>query len=204
MSGFSTSVIGLQEARLVALQSYLQGKISDLNTTLQLSPLSLATGSATSSNVIIGDPYTLDDSLKFLICVCGGGGRSMTGMDLESQFKEIGLPNVSTIQYQVHSRILVYVHPDTFPVSTQTVSNVNTQVEKAHRMVCRICDWLRADCFAVVGGVDMTLTSQEYTNTGDNFTMQRITAINLGEFYKGFDGSVRCQGAEVLLTAIAQ
>ena len=206
MPGWQSTVIGLQEARLVAMQTYLQSKVADLNTVLQIAPLSMPSGQATSANIIIGDPYLLDDSLKFLICVCPGGGRSSQGLDLESQFKHIDGPSLNPSSYRkdLHSRILVYIHPDTFPVASQSVANVNAQAEYRTRLLCRICDWIRADCFETVAGVDMMLTSQEYSASGDNLTMQRIAAINMGEFYKGANDSVKVQGAEILLSAVAQ
>lgn len=202
--GYQTTAIGCDEARLVAFQSLLVGKIADLNTALQLAPISMPTGSATSGQILIGDTNVFPRAVgPFVVCILGGGRTD--GMDMESAFKEIGLGvTVSYMQNRLHTRMRVYIHPDAIPAASNTWANVNTQAENRERLLSRVCDWIRADCLQVRAGVDLTLTSSEYTETGDNLTETRIVAIRKGRYEKGFDSAQICIGAEIQIASQLQ
>jgi hypothetical protein len=205
MPGFSLTVIGLGEARLAAFQSLFQGKIADLNTTLQLAPLSMPAGSATAAQIVIGDPAAFDDSLPFFLCILGGGRNN--GVDMETSIKEVGIPNsVSAFKNTFHTRVMLYLNPNAFPVAAQTAASVLAQAEKRERFLQRICDWVRADCLQTVAGVSLTLASVEYSAapTYDDLCMSVIDSITLGVYEKGYAGQTQCPGAEIHITSIAQ
>ena len=200
---YRTDTIGIQEAILVATQSFLQSKLSDLNLVLQLAPLNYAANYATNQNIIIGDPARADFSTDFQICVLGAG--RVDGRQMASEFKEVGVPfSVSSIKYKWNTKIRVYLNPDTFPVAaSNTISVIETQAAKREYLISRLCDWIRGE-YGTVAGVDMTLASKEYQNTGDNLTMQKIDSVIMGVLSKGFADNLQCYGAQFDISAITQ
>jgi len=203
-AGFQTTVIGPDEARLVAVRGLMidSTKLSDLNATLALSPFS-SFPTVTSANFLIGDPDTFAESKPVIVCVYGGGKGA--GLDRESMFKEIGMPNVSTIKNTFHTNIRVYIHPNyAFPAADSTATSVEQQAEYRERLLSRVVEWICSDIFATVAGVDTTLTSQQMTQTGDNFTMTYVSQVQKGVFEKGIEGKFRCLGAQLTLTSTLQ
>lgn len=211
MSGFSTTLPGVGEARLTAIRDYLRTKVSDLNLTLQLTPLSLPTGSAASGNIIIGDPSRIDRTDRFKLCVLGGGRDQ--GLDLEVKLARMGVGfTTSSFENTLHSRLRLYLSPFEFPVSATSVAQEELQASNREIFLQRITDWLRADCFQVRAGVQLTLASKEYGNpvtvdnpTGGDFLQQNvIVATTVGRFTKGYGNAIECHGADIQIMSTCQ
>lgn len=198
MPGYSLTNDDPDEARLTAIQTLIQSRIGDLDTNLQRAPLSMPAGTAASALVIIGDPDTLDSSTPFVVCISGGGKAD--GADWESDFRYTGMGTSITpgsLKNTVHTQVRVYIHPDTFPAADATWSSVKTQTEKRERLLSRVVAFLRGDVFQTLAGVDMTLTSTEYRDAGDNLTMGVVRRVEKGRYEKSFAGTALVYGASL-------
>lgn len=195
-AGYQTTVAGVDEARLDAHVSLLTGKITHLDAALSRDLL-LPVGTAVAGLVILGDPalFPAVDVGPFLICVMGGGKSD--AVDAETVFRYIGVPTtVSAVRVTMHTQVRAYLHPDLFEATDSLWASIVTQTAKRERLLARIADWLRLDCFGTVAGIDMTLTSQETTSVGDNLTMGFVREIRKGRFEKSFAGQFGVMGVE--------
>src|SRR5579871_4055304 len=152
------STPGIDEATRQWIISQIVANVSSLNTALASDNLT-PVAPATSGSVFYGDP-TLMPQLPFWICVYGGGGIS-GGADMEVSQLYIDFVRYSST---IHSSIAVYLHPDTFQPAPNT-SGGPAQVASRERLLSRICDFLRAECFNTFNAASPTLTSQEYIGT---------------------------------------
>lgn len=159
---YSTSLPGIDEARLLALQAMIVASLTDLNSALNrdsLSPMTLQ-----SSQIILGDPEALDTSL---ICIVGGGKHDATDMEIEGLF--MPRQNTSGRKVTLFTNMYVYLHPNEMhPANDDPLQHV------AYREMARarICDHIRYRVFNAAQGAVIQLTSQEFTSGGEFDTLK--------------------------------
>lgn len=185
---YSTSLPGLDEARLDAIKTMLTNGLSGLNTTLARDGLTPMVW--TAAQIVIGDTLRLSASR---ISIVGGGEHD--GQDLEAERYFAPINETQGYKETLATNIYVYIHPDEFPSSDPLA-----QAAMRERALSRICDHLRRRVFNAVGNDTMTLTSQEHASGGsyDALIACRVKAIYKGVTGKDFGGQVEVLTAHLI------
>lgn len=190
--------IGVDEARLDAFVSLLQGQLTALNNALDRGTL-LPSGLVTSGMVIVGDPETLPKVGQAPVLITVAGGGKSEGLDIEDEAKWVGEQSVSTRKQVFHTQVRAYVHPHLFPTGTApTWAEVVAQTASRERCCSRLADWLRY-VFGRNQGTTITLASNEQGFGADTLSNGRIRELRKMWFDKGFEGSVLVYGAAALI-----
>lgn len=148
---YDTSLPGLGEARLLAIQAMIVASLSDLNVALNrdgLTPMTLQ-----ASQVVRGDPVKVPSSL---ICVVGGGERDGTDMQAEDGYF-IPRTDGAGEHYTIFTNIYIFLHPDEMATDDPVL-----YVQRHTDALQRICDHLRKRVFNSAQGSEIVLASQEF------------------------------------------
>lgn len=187
---YSTSLPGVDEARLLALQSMIVASLSDLNASLARDSASPMTP-FTSGQILIGDPETVTQSL---ICVVGGGKNDAT--DMEAGRAPMKRTDTDGPGLTLYTNLYVYLHRnEMLPADDSPL----TYVQYMEIARSRICDHLRKRVFNAAAGAVINLTSSEYVSTGtDQMGDCKITKISKMMYQKGSGDSIWIYGAHLL------
>ena len=192
---YNPNLPGLDEAARQWIIAQIVANLSSLNAALSRDLLT-PVGTLSSSMVLYGDPDALPDVMTAPVLFCVTGGGRLDGLDIDSQQEYLG-----GIGYRcnLHSSILVYIHPDTLPASDGP-----TQVASRERLLARICDWLFAACFNTPGAVNPTLTSRQFSTAPDydQLAMAHLASIEKGYVYRAFAGDQAIFHAHARHTAL--
>lgn len=176
---YPTSLPGLDEARLLAIQAMIVASLTDLNSAWNrdaLSPITL-----TSGQVIIGDPNSLPNSL---ICVVGGGKQDGTDVEISENFIS-GRSDVVSFRDALHTNIYFYIHPDEMPSGSALTYIANREYAMA-----RFCDHMRKRVFNAQQGANITLASKEFDSVNlvnyDRLVTCMVKQVKKGVANKSF------------------
>ena len=180
---YSTSLPGIDEARLTAIQGLIVASLSDLNAALARDALTPMTW--TAGQVLVGDPVYLAASR---ISVVGGG--ELNGQDMDAE------PYMSPLQYRYtwYTSLFVYLHPDEFPGADEVA-----QAQTRELALSRVVDHLRRRVFNDPANTDIVLTSREQAASPayDALVNCYITRVTKGITAKSVGKLIECLSAEL-------
>jgi hypothetical protein len=149
---YDPTLPGISEACADALISALTSNLSQLNSILSHDALTpIAT--LTSNNVILGDGLKLPDFDVWIAVEPGDDGQ---GDEMSIDWDLFGETGSHPYKHQYRATITCYVHPSALP-DTDSLH----QESARRRLLSRLEDWVRRDCFNNGGGL-ITLGSREY------------------------------------------
>jgi len=185
---YSTDLPGLDEARLLAIQTLITNSLTDLNSALDRDALTPIVFSA--DQIVLGDPMRLTASR---ISIIGGGEQD--GTDINSSRYFTPHNDTQGMREEVSTNIFVYIHPDEFPDT-----NAETQATTRELAVARICDHLRRRVFNDPDNIDITLTSREHSTDPDYDALLncRIKSVRKGITLKDFGGLIEVPSAHLI------
>lgn len=178
--------MGLQEARLYAIQSIVQSHVDDLTTALARYDWTSELRPVQSDAVFIGESWVEQElnpakgvgtGLQFFIS--GGGPR--TGLDITSEWSFIGC---GAKHYELDTIINAIIHPEVM----RHRASARLQAERREIVLVLIADWLRAvfNDQGKYGHALIHLQSEEYqpAPTYDRIVGQ-IVSITKGVLMRG-------------------
>lgn len=194
---YSTSLPGLEEARLDAIKTAITDSLADLNTSQKRSPLAFLPD-WTSAQIVLGDPETL---LSSLICIVAGGKDDATDIETGADINVSGhilqpMPWSDTGGFYatVSTNIYVYLHPDVCKKDDALIYVANME-----RWRTRVCDHLRKRVFNAVQNATLFLSSQE-SGGADQLTECHLVRTRKAVFNKNCGGGTTVMGAHMLHT----
>lgn len=192
---YSTSLPGLDEARLVAVHGLLSGALATLNAALAVdsqTPMSL-----TSGQITIGDTGKLEATR---ISVVGGGEHDATDMEVAMEF--VGINDVANDQQRLFTNVFVRLHPNEF-VGTLDGAALDRARELAR---ARICDTIRRRILGAPQNRCITLTSREHATSPDYDVLGPcwVRDIRKGYEYMGYGNTIQVLSAQLVHVGIIQ
>lgn len=169
---------GLSEAGCDAIVAFLQGKVAALDARLNLDGQTPGLPTTLVGQIQRGDSKKVQE-FPFWVTVVGGDEG---GLEIQSYFELMGESGGRGFWNKYWATISCYLGLDTMP-DTDNVNNVG----KRDRLLSRLADWLRVDCFNQQSTLLLTLTSQEFSS-GSNFDQLKgnvLEYIKRGEAPKG-------------------
>lgn len=173
---------GLSEAACDAVVAYLKTKISDLDARLDMGDLTPGLTPTVAGQIYRGDPKKLAPT-PFWVTVVGG---NQNGREVQSTFELMGEGAGRGFYNKWWGTISAYINVDTTFDDDPFVS-----VAIRDRLLSRLADWLRLDCFNQQSTLLLLLTSQEF-NSGSTFDQLKgnvLEYIDRGEALMGYGGT---------------
>lgn len=170
---------GLSEAGPDAIVAYLQSQIAALDARLAMGGLLPGIPATVAGQITRGDPKKMADT-AFWVTVVGG---NQNGRAIQSNFELMGTERGTGFYNYFWATISAYVHIDTTFSTDPFVS-----VALRDRLLARLADWIRVDCFNNQATLLLTLTSQEFSSGAqfDQLKGNLIETIDLGESPAGY------------------
>lgn len=198
--GFSTSLPGIDEARLDAIANLLSDATNIANLNTMLTRDALWSQTVTSAMVSIGDPQILPAVADAPLIISVVGGGRYDELDMEIEYRYIDQTAQSGFRHEIYTNIYVYIHPDAVPSDSTSWSTIRTQAAKRERVRARVCDWLRKGVLNAPGNIALTLASREWTVSPNYDVLDRchVQSVYKGYFEKGLGGSKPVYGAHLV------
>jgi len=170
---------GLSEAAPDAIVTYLKSKITDLDARLDRDDQTPGLTPTAAGQIYRGDPKIMAPSAWWVTVV----GANANGREIQSTFELMGESGGRGFYNKWWGTISAYVSIDTTFDDDSFVS-----VATRDRLLSRLADWLRIDCFNQQATLLLTLTSQEFSSglQFDQLKGNVLEYIDRGEAPKGY------------------